>query len=73
MDGYVLVAHPSTRTNLAGVFACGDLVNGALASCICLDALWGTHVEKGFEVPVSKRSGGRVLMTASVCRKREAR
>jgi len=26
-DGYVLVNHPSTRTNLSGVFACGDLVD----------------------------------------------
>jgi thioredoxin reductase (NADPH) len=26
-DGYVLVEHPSTRTNLAGVFASGDLVD----------------------------------------------
>ena len=26
-NGYVLVDHPSTRTNLAGVFACGDLVD----------------------------------------------
>lgn len=26
-DGYVLVAHPSTRTNLPGVFAAGDLVD----------------------------------------------
>jgi thioredoxin reductase (NADPH) len=26
-DGYVLVDHPSTNTNLAGVFACGDLVD----------------------------------------------
>ena len=26
-EGYVLVAHPSTRTNLSGVFACGDLVD----------------------------------------------
>ncbi len=26
-NGYVLVEHPSTRTNLAGVFACGDLVD----------------------------------------------
>lgn len=25
--GYVRVAHPSTRTNLTGVFACGDLVD----------------------------------------------
>ncbi|CAI9403738.1 MULTISPECIES: thioredoxin-disulfide reductase [Aestuariimicrobium] len=25
--GYVKVAHPSTRTNLTGVFACGDLVD----------------------------------------------
>ncbi|MGA8210125.1 MAG: thioredoxin-disulfide reductase [Nocardioidaceae bacterium] len=26
-NGYVLVDHPSTRTNIAGVFACGDLVD----------------------------------------------
>ncbi|QNN54435.1 thioredoxin-disulfide reductase [Nocardioides mesophilus] len=26
-EGYVLVDHPSTRTSLAGVFACGDLVD----------------------------------------------
>ncbi len=26
-EGYVLVDHPSTRTNLPGVFACGDLVD----------------------------------------------
>jgi thioredoxin reductase (NADPH) len=26
-DGYVLVNHPSTHTNLHGVFACGDLVD----------------------------------------------
>ncbi|MGG5753699.1 thioredoxin-disulfide reductase [Zafaria sp. Z1313] len=26
-DGYVRVSHPSTRTNLAGVFAAGDLVD----------------------------------------------
>ncbi|MEI2809615.1 MAG: thioredoxin-disulfide reductase [Nocardioides sp.] len=26
-DGYVKVAHPSTATNLTGVFACGDLVD----------------------------------------------
>lgn len=26
-DGYVVVEAPSTRTNLAGVFACGDLVD----------------------------------------------
>lgn len=26
-DGYVFVEHPSTRTNLAGVFAAGDLVD----------------------------------------------
>jgi thioredoxin reductase (NADPH) len=26
-DGYVIVDHPSTRTNVYGVFACGDLVD----------------------------------------------
>jgi len=26
-NGYVVVEHPSTRTNLVGVFACGDLVD----------------------------------------------
>jgi thioredoxin reductase (NADPH) len=26
-NGYVLVEHPSTRTNLTGVFAAGDLVD----------------------------------------------
>jgi thioredoxin reductase (NADPH) len=26
-DGYVLVDHPTTHTNLSGVFACGDLVD----------------------------------------------
>jgi thioredoxin reductase (NADPH) len=26
-NGYVLVEHPTTRTNLPGVFACGDLVD----------------------------------------------
>ena len=26
-EGYVVVAHPSTATNLTGVFACGDLVD----------------------------------------------
>jgi thioredoxin reductase (NADPH) len=26
-EGYVLVSHPSTATNIPGVFACGDLVD----------------------------------------------
>ncbi len=32
--GYVLVDHPSTRTNLSGVFACGDLVDHAYRQAI---------------------------------------
>jgi len=26
-EGYVVVDHPSTRTNIDGVFACGDVVD----------------------------------------------
>src|SRR5690606_10191915 len=33
-DGYVLVEHPSTRTNLPGVFAAGDLVDHSYRQAI---------------------------------------
>lgn len=33
-DGYVLVEHPSTRTNLQGVFAVGDLVDHTFRQAI---------------------------------------
>lgn len=33
-DGYVLVQHPSTATNLPGVFACGDLVDRSYRQAI---------------------------------------
>jgi len=26
-EGYLLVQHPTTRTNIEGVFACGDVVD----------------------------------------------
>ncbi|WP_186301731.1 FAD-dependent oxidoreductase, partial [Staphylococcus hominis] len=33
-DGYVRVEHPTTRTNLSGVFAAGDLVDNRYRQAI---------------------------------------
>jgi thioredoxin reductase (NADPH) len=52
-DGYVKVAHPTTATNLAGVFACGDLVDRRYRQAItaagtgCAAALDAQHYLAG--------------------------
>ncbi|MET0887573.1 MAG: FAD-dependent oxidoreductase [Mycetocola sp.] len=62
-DGYVRVAHPSTRTNLDGVFACGDLVDKRYRQAItaagtgCAAALDAEHylVANGLADPVEEQ------------------
>lgn len=59
-DGYVKVKHPTTETNLAGVFACGDLVDRRYRQAItaagtgCAAALDAQHYLAG-RAPVNER------------------
>ena len=62
-DGYVRVEHPSTHTNLEGVFACGDLVDKRYRQAItaagtgCAAALDAEHylAEHGLATPVEEQ------------------
>ena len=62
-EGYVVVEHPSTRTNLDGVFACGDLVDKRYRQAItaagtgCAAALDAEHylAEKGLADAVEEQ------------------
>lgn len=62
-EGYVVVEHPSTRTNLDGVFACGDLVDKRYRQAItaagtgCAAALDAEHylAENGLADPVEEQ------------------
>ena len=64
-DGYVLVEHPSTRTNLPGVFAAGDLVDHTYRQAItaagtgCAAAQDAQHYLSNFVA--SEHAAGLVL------------
>ena len=56
-EGYVIVAHPTTRTNVAGVFAAGDLVDHNYRQAItaagtgCASALDAQHYLSNLDLP----------------------
>ncbi len=56
-EGYVIVAHPTTRTNVAGVFAAGDLVDHNYRQAItaagtgCASALDAQHYLSTLDLP----------------------
>jgi thioredoxin reductase (NADPH) len=66
-EGYVVVDEPSTRTNLPGVFAAGDLVDHTYRQAItaagsgcqsALDAEWYLRDTPSIETPASLQGSG---------------
>ena len=61
-EGYVIVAHPTTRTNVAGVFAAGDLVDHNYRQAItaagtgCASALDAQHYLSTLDLPTQIES-----------------
>ena len=61
-EGYVTVAHPTTRTNVAGVFAAGDLVDHNYRQAItaagtgCASALDAQHYLSNLDLPTQIES-----------------
>lgn len=61
-EGYVIVAHPTTRTNVAGVFAAGDLVDRNYRQAItaagtgCASALDAQHYLSTLDLPTQIES-----------------
>lgn len=61
-EGYVIVAHPTTRTNVAGVFAAGDLVDHNYRQAItaagtgCASAVDAQHYLSSLDLPTQIES-----------------